>query len=98
MSHEPVCRQTVNVGLENGLHLVPCSLIAKTASRFECAIHIHKEDLSVDARAMLELMTLNALHGTTLVLETRGKDAAEAIGELVRLFESNFETGDSRDS
>ena len=98
MSPETVCRQTVNVGLENGLHLVPCSLIARMAARFDCEIQIHKDDLSVDAKAMLELMTLNAKQGTTLVVETRGKDAADAIGELVRLFESDFEASESAET
>jgi phosphotransferase system HPr (HPr) family protein len=93
MSCESVSRQTVEVGLENGLHMVPCSLIVKTAGRFECAVQIHKGDLSVDAKIMLDLLTLNAQCGTTLVLEARGTDASQAIGELVRLFETDFQTG-----
>ena len=78
--------------LENGLHLVPCSRIAQSAGQFECDVSIHKEDLTVDAKSVLDLMTLNAEQGTTLILEARGDDANEAIQELVSLFESGFAT------
>ena len=91
MQNESVMRQSVNVNLENGLHLVPCSRIAQRAARFSCAIQIHKESRTVDAKSVLDLMTLNAEHGTTLILEARGDGAADAILQLVQLFESNFE-------
>ena len=86
-----MCRQEVNVSLENGLHLVPCSRIAQSAGRFSCDVKVHKDNLSVDAKSVLDLMTLNAEQGTTLVLEARGDGANEAIQELVNLFESGFD-------
>jgi phosphocarrier protein HPr len=89
-----VCRQTVTVELENGLHLVPCSQIAQAARRYACAVTIYKGTQAVDAKNVLDLMTLNADHGTQLDLEASGDGAAEAIEELVRLFESNFEATD----
>ena len=91
MNEISVCRQTVTVELENGLHLVPCSRIAQEASRFDCEVQVCKDDLIVDAKTILELMTLNAEFGSTLVLEARGDDANQAIRRLVRLFESRFE-------
>ena len=91
-------RQTVNVNNENGLHLVPCSRIAQRAARFECDVQIHKDDHTVDAKSVLDLMTLNAEKGTTLILEASGNGATEAVVELVRLFESNFEDDRSLDS
>ena len=97
MNQQSVCRQSVTVNLENGLHLVPCSLVAQTANRFGCRIQIHKGDLTVDAKTMLELMTLDAACGTVLVLEASGDGADEAIRELVHLFESDFEVGESTD-
>ncbi len=91
-------RQTVNVNNENGLHLVPCSRIAQRAALFECDVQIHKDSQTVDAKSILDLMTLNAEKGTTLILEARGNGSAEAIMELVRLFESNFEDDEPAES
>ena len=84
-------RQSVNVNIEQGLHLVPCSRIAQRAAQFECDVQIHKENRTVDAKSVLDLLTLNAEHGTTLILEARGDGASEAILELVRLFETDFQ-------
>lgn len=89
------CRQTVTVGLENGLHLVPCSLIAQAARRFQCTVRIHKQTQSVDAKNVLDLMTLNAGSGTQLDIEAQGDCAADAVTAVVRLFETNFEVGGS---
>ena len=84
-------QQTVRVGLEQGLHMVPCAKIVRTAERFSCEIHIQKADRSADAKTMLDLLTLSAENGSVLVLEARGAEADEAVKALARLFESNFD-------
>jgi len=71
--------------------MVPCSLIVQTAERFSCEIQIQKADRSADAKTMLDLLTLSAENGSTLVLEARGAEASEAVEALARLFESNFD-------
>ena len=90
--------KTVHVGLENGLHMVPCSQIVRTAAQFTCEIQIQKEDRSADAKTMLDLLTLSAEGGSTLVVHARGEAAREAVEALARLFETNFsETADASD-
>jgi phosphotransferase system HPr (HPr) family protein len=94
MNQNAVGRQSVTVNLENGLHLVPCSIIARTARRFECDVHIIKGEVTVDAKNVLDLMTLNAAKGTILILEACGTGAPDVTAELVRLFESGFDGAD----
>jgi phosphocarrier protein HPr len=83
-------RKTVVVNLENGLHLVPCSLIAQVARRHEGEVRIHNGTLTVDAKNVLDLMSLQAERGTALDLEARGAAAQEVVRALVELFDSNF--------
>ena len=90
---QPVCRQTVVVNLPDGLHLRPISLIAKLARQYTCDVRIFNGDVGVDAKNVLEAMMLNAGCGTSLVLEATGERAEEVVGEIVRLFESNFADG-----
>ena len=97
MTRPTVYRRTVTVTLDQGLHLGPCSEIAKRARDFDGDVHIVREGRSVDAKTMLDLMTLEAEHGTSLVLEATGDGAAAFVSELVRLFESNFQPEDSTD-
>ncbi len=95
MTQKSVCRQTVTVNLENGLHLVPCSRIVRWVRRFDCDVQICNGDLAVNAKNVLDLMMLNAVHGTELVLEAHGDGALQAVDGLVRLFESDFETDEA---
>lgn len=97
MSEKSACQQAVTVQLKDGLHLRPQSQIAKLAQSFGCEVHIRKDDQTVDAKSMFDLMTLSATCGTTLYLEASGNDAEEAVRQLVQLFQSNFEGANSED-
>lgn len=91
MKQEPVCRRTVTVNLPEGLHLRPISQIAQLAGRFDCDVSLRNGDARVNAKSQLELMTLRADQGDTLVVEATGESAAEAVESLARLFDSDFE-------
>ncbi len=86
-----MCERNVKVNLENGLHLAPCSAIAKVSSGFDCDVRIVKGDLSINAKDIFEVIQLAAEYGTTLLCKATGPDAPKAIQALADLFESNFE-------
>jgi phosphotransferase system HPr (HPr) family protein len=79
------------VTLENGLHMVPCSEIAKFVRDFPGQVLIHKDQYAADARSILDLLQLKAEHGTTLIVEAQGESAEVVVEGLVRLFASKFE-------
>lgn len=83
--------RTVTVKNANGLHLVPCSLIARTANSFACKVQIVRDKKLADAKNIFDLMGLGAACGTELVLTADGDRAVEAIAALVSLFESGLE-------
>ena len=85
-----MCRQSVTVKLEEGLHLRPYSLIAQAVRDLDCDVRISNGEFTVDAVNVLDLMTLNANHGTVLQLEATGVEAAQAVACLIRMFETNF--------
>jgi phosphotransferase system HPr (HPr) family protein len=93
MDSSTVSRE-VTVGLEEGLHLTPLRSLTLLAEKFTCEIFILKGDRKVDAKSMLDLMTLMAEHGTQLVLSAQGPDAAAAIQALGELFDNNFRPND----
>ena len=94
MNQESVCRQKVTVNLENGLHLIPGSLIAQLARRYDCDLKIRKGEITADAKNVLDIISLTAVLGAELDLEATGDEAVEAIEELVKLFDANFEVDD----
>jgi phosphocarrier protein HPr len=93
MDSSTASREVV-VGLEEGLHLTPLRALTLLAEKFSCEISIHKGDRMVDAKSMLDLMTLMAEHGTRLQLSAQGPDAPAAIQALGELFDNNFRPAD----
>lgn len=90
MAGDSTFTRDVVVNLESGLHLGPCAQIVQAAQRFGCQLQIRKGDRAVNAKSMLDLLTLVAEHGTVLTLEADGDGADEAIAAVVVLFERNF--------
>lgn len=89
-----VFSREVVVGLEEGLHLTPLRALTLLAEKFTCSVCIQKGDRQVDAKSMLDLMTLMAEFGTRLQLIADGPDAEDAICALGDLFDNNFRPTD----
>ena len=87
-----VVTATVTVNGENGLHLVPCSLIAQSAGTFLSELEISKGTTTANAKNIFELMSLAAGKGTRLIISATGDDANDAINKLSELFEAGFPT------
>jgi len=72
------------------LHARPAELFVRLARQFQSRIELVRDDRRVEARNIIDLLTLGAAQGTELVLEAEGDDAQEAVEALVRLVESGF--------
>jgi phosphocarrier protein HPr len=81
---------TVELTNQHGLHIHPGEMIVRTALRFLSSITIARGSEVVDARSAVGLTTLGAAKGTTLKIRAVGPDAADAIKDLVALFEGKF--------
>ena len=69
-----------------GLHARPSELIARLALKFESIVELLNGSHRVDAKSILDILTLGAMEGTELVIEATGPDgeaAAEAVADLV---------------
>ena len=86
---EPVERVFV-ISNKLGLHARPAAVFVQTANRFEALIEVQKEDLKVDGKSIMGIMTLAAEMGSSITVRTTGKDAAAAMDALAKLIESNF--------
>lgn len=73
-----------------GLHARPSTQLATLANRYAAEITISKDDLTVDAKSVLELLMLGAECGSELVICGEGRDAAEAVAAIAQLIESRF--------
>lgn len=76
---------------EQGLHARPAAKLAQAAQRFEAAITIAMGSQQVDAKSILDILTLAAGHGSNLELRAKGCDAAPALETLADMFKNRFQ-------
>lgn len=90
MAESQVFRRIVTVKAEQGLHIRPCTAVAQLAMKFASRIRLSKGSNTVDAKSILDLMTLAAGPQAELLLEVEGPDAVAALEHLSALFEAGF--------
>jgi phosphocarrier protein len=90
MSTNPIRREVV---IQNplGLHLRPAGVFVKKAQQFESEIKVIRESYGVDAKSIIDLVTLAASQGTQLIIEAEGRDAQAAVDALAELVEQSFQ-------
>ncbi len=80
----------VTVGNTRGLHLRCAGELAKLATAFSSRISIRKGKHQVDAKSMLEIVTLSASPGSKLTVSACGPDAQRALDAVVSFFVNNL--------
>ena len=82
----PEVAKTVFVHSELGLHARPAAKLAQAAQRFQARITLEYGDMVVDAKSILDILSLSAGRGASLTLRCAGEDAGKAAENLEALF------------
>jgi len=82
--------RTVRVVNKLGLHARPAAEFVKVASRFQSEIWVGRDDMRVNAKSVLGVMTLAAERGAELFLRADGDDAEAAVSALEALVRNGF--------
>ena len=89
-AEQPSVVQEVQIPNSLGLHARPAMQLVDLANRFDAEIQIAKADQRVDAKSIMQVMTLAATQGTKLTLTARGEDAAKAVAAIAALIADGF--------
>jgi phosphocarrier protein len=89
-----IARRTVQIINTHGLHMRPSSKFVKLANSFQSEIHVDFRGVRVNGKSILDMTTLAAECGATLMLEARGSDAEEALSALAALVAAGFHMED----
>ncbi|MFH0985485.1 MAG: HPr family phosphocarrier protein [Candidatus Omnitrophota bacterium] len=73
-----------------GLHARPAAVFVQTANRFNALVEVQKEDLKIDGKSIMGIMTLAAEKGSSITVRVTGKDAIATMEALAKLIESDF--------
>ena len=69
----------------------PAYLFAATASKFESRIEVEKDNIRIDGKSVLSILTLGAAQGTEVHIRAIGTDAEQAVHALEQLVRSGFQ-------
>ena len=81
----------VNIVNKLGLHARAAAKFIQVAKSYSCGVLIGPNaDALVNGKSIMQVMTLAAGLGTSLILKTEGDEADEAYEELSQLIASRF--------
>ncbi len=73
-----------------GLHARTAGSLVREASKFTSAIELEFDGRRVDAKSILDILTLAASKGSELTLRVSGEDCQVAFQTISLFFEQNF--------
>ncbi|RJQ50464.1 MAG: HPr family phosphocarrier protein [Desulfobacteraceae bacterium] len=73
-----------------GLHARPAGKLVEAASRFAADIWLIRNGEEVDAKSILDVLTLACTQGTVIRVRAAGEDAEAAIGAIGELIGGKF--------
>jgi phosphocarrier protein len=73
-----------------GMHVRPAAEFVKVATRFTSAVEIRKDEVAVNGKSIMGVMTLAAECGSSLFIKTDGDDAEAAMDALLALVADGF--------
>ena len=77
---------TVFIRDELGLHARPAAKVARAAQQFQSQITLEYQDMTVDAKSILDILSLAAGKGASLTIRCQGDDAGQAARSLEEIF------------
>ena len=80
----------VTIRNKTGLHMRPAGEMVRIAPRFVSEISITKDELRVNGKSIIAVLSLAAEPGCSITIQADGTDALEAVNALVKMVENNF--------
>jgi len=82
--------RTVKISNKSGIHVRPAAQIAELANKFQANVTFIKDGIEVNAKSIMELLTLAAGEGIRIAIKTEGIDEIKALDALESLVNSKF--------
>lgn len=80
----------VKISNKSGIHVRPAAQIAEVSNKFQANVTFIKDGIEVNAKSIMELLTLAAGEGTKILIKAEGADEIRALDALEVLVNSKF--------
>jgi phosphocarrier protein len=83
-------RRVLEIVNKKGLHARASAKFVQTVEKFDAQVTVTRGSETVGGTSIMGLMMLSAATGTEIVIEAKGKQAAEAMEAIVELVTGGF--------
>ena len=83
--------QTTVIKNRAGIHARPATLIVKEASKFKANVYIEKNSEKINAKSILNILTLGGTYNSEIKVLADGEDEKDAVNALIKLIDSKFD-------
>lgn len=80
----------VTIVNELGLHARPAAAFVKVAGQFAADVSVSRDDMVVNGKSIMGVMTLAAECGSMILIKAQGDDADAAAAALAELVAAGF--------
>ena len=85
---------TISISNKLGLHARASAKLTKLAGSFPCEVWMSRGERRVNAKSIMGVMMLAAGLGSSVVIETDGRDEQAAMDALLALIDNKFGEGE----
>ncbi len=85
-----IVEKTLTIKNELGIHARSAAMIVRALERFESSVTIERDGTCVDARSLLDILTLACPKDSRIVVRADGDDAREAVDSIEKLVDDKF--------
>jgi phosphocarrier protein len=85
-----IVKKTLTIKNELGLHARSAAMIVRALERFRSNVFLERDGAQVDARSLLDILTLACPKDSRVVVRADGDDAREAVESIEKLVDDKF--------
>jgi len=85
-----IIKKTLTIKNELGLHARSAAMIVRVLERYRSSVFLERDGNQVDARSLLDILTLACPKDSRVVVHADGDDAREAVDSIAKLVDDKF--------
>ncbi|MGE5789579.1 MAG: HPr family phosphocarrier protein [Syntrophaceae bacterium] len=85
-----IIKKTLTIKNELGLHARSAAMIVRVLERYRSSVFLERDGNQVDARSLLDILTLACPKDSRIVVRADGDDAREAVDSIEKLVDDKF--------
>ena len=85
-----IVEKTLTIKNELGIHARSAAMIVRALERYRSSVFLERDGNQVDARSLLDILTLACPKDSRIVVQADGDDALEAVESIAKLVDEKF--------